>query len=226
MKKEKKKALVEMEATALNSFKEYEIAEAGRFKAKDIASERAIQDAVSKHKREMQEHEDEARRVREQLLSSHEDSLSKHKSEAREARDALRDATERERKAAQEATSLRDRVRHEETECVSFRESYLAEAKKRRALQTELVDLRGNIRVLCRVRPMLPFEIKNEGKGNECIRYPFATTTDDGIVDVEDRKGRNRFEFDAVFRQDSTYSTLSLSRYFIPATHIQNRYAE
>ena len=73
---------------------------------------------------------------------------------------------------------------------------------------------------------MLPFEIKNEGKGNECIRYPFATTTDDGIVDVEDRKGRNRFEFDAVFRQDSTYSTLSLSRYFIPATHIQNRYTE
>jgi len=53
--------------------------------------------------------------------------------------------------------------------------------------------LQGNIRVFCRMRPLLPFEIK---KGyTECVTFP-----EEGAVLIKDDKDQIlKFEFDQVY---------------------------
>jgi len=63
--------------------------------------------------------------------------------------------------------------------------------------------LRGNIRVFCRMRPLLPFEIK---KGySECVNFP-----EEGALMIKDEKEQTlKFEFDQVYTPQTTQEQVS-----------------
>ena len=71
---------------------------------------------------------------------------------------------------------------------------YKREMRERKRLFNLVQELRGNIRVLCRVRPVLAFE-QNE----VAVKFP-----EEGTVEVRNPKGRDqRWEFDHVFPVDA-----------------------
>jgi kinesin family protein C2/C3 len=73
-------------------------------------------------------------------------------------------------------------------------QKYERECKERKRLFNLVQELRGNIRVLCRVRPVLAFE-QNE----VAVKLPA-----EGTVEVRNPKGRDqRWEFDHVFPVDA-----------------------
>lgn len=202
--KKKRKALRDMESTAMETFEEYEAQEAKRLASRDEESEREMEKRSKEYAAMMSEFERDAEMKREHLEEQHADVLREQVERVRIERERASAALEREQNAMDKARAESLRAHRETEEHHHYRTLWIAEAKRRRELQTELVDLRGNIRVLCRVRPMLPFEIEREGKDSVCVSFPFASTTEDGLIDVVDRRRKNRFEFDAVFRESST----------------------
>jgi len=82
-------------------------------------------------------------------------------------------------------------------------DKYKREMSLRRKYFNQLQELRGNIRVFCRVRPLLPFEIK---KGyRSCITFPEEGQL---IVHQADKKSddiiEHFFEFDQVYNTDTS----------------------
>ena len=72
--------------------------------------------------------------------------------------------------------------------------------KLRKKYFNQLVELKGNIRVFCRVRP----SIKEDGSGQAAenvIGYDFE---DDALIYVEHRGNNKEFEVDRVFKPEST----------------------
>jgi len=70
---------------------------------------------------------------------------------------------------------------------------YKRELSLRRKYFNMVQDLRGNIRVFCRFRPLLPFELKKNF--TECVKFPHG-----GAVKIVDDKGKTlNFEFDQVY---------------------------
>ena len=61
MKREKRRALAEMETTALRSFEDYEVQEADRFAKRDAEHARALEEASSRHAAVLENSEAEAR---------------------------------------------------------------------------------------------------------------------------------------------------------------------
>ena len=85
--------------------------------------------------------------------------LTAHAKTAREREEALEGlVTEAVTKAASETRVVVAR------ELDEFRARYLREAAARRALYNRLVEIEGNIRVFCRVRPIMPFELAHGGE--------------------------------------------------------------
>jgi hypothetical protein len=84
-------------------------------------------------------------------------------------------------------------------------EMYAQESRKRKMIHNKLLELQGNIRVLCRVRPMLAMEKAGGegGGGKDVCEYP---SPEDLVVTREDRGGKSKvaFEFDRVFAPGST----------------------
>ncbi|CAM9642440.1 unnamed protein product, partial [Chrysoparadoxa australica] len=99
--------------------------------------------------------------------------------------------------AAEKLKAERDRVWAE------AKELYLKENKARKLLHNKLMDLQGNIRVMARVRPMLQVEEKS-GRGVNVAEYP----TDEDITVSKDDVTQNSFEFDRVFRPDSSQESV------------------
>ncbi|XP_072024813.1 kinesin-like protein KIFC3 [Amphiura filiformis] len=80
-------------------------------------------------------------------------------------------------------------------------ERYHREMTLRKKYHNELIDLKGNIRVFCRVRPI----IKEDGTGILAKSVISFDTADDGILFVNNNKGRTTmYEADRVFTADST----------------------
>ena len=78
---------------------------------------------------------------------------------------------------------------------------YKKEMALRKKLHNKLVELKGNIRVYCRVRPV----IKEDGDGKNALNVITFDEDDDAILKVEKSKGEYKpFEFDKVFRPEST----------------------
>merc|ERR1712013_60169 len=70
---------------------------------------------------------------------------------------------------------------------------YKRELSLRRKYFNMVQDLRGNIRVFCRFRLLLPFELKKNF--TECVKFPHG-----GAVKIVDDKGKTlNFEFDQVY---------------------------
>jgi kinesin family protein C2/C3 len=82
---------------------------------------------------------------------------------------------------------------------------YAAEFKLRRRYFNLVQELRGNIRVYCRVRPMLPGEVK-DGK-NRALTSP---VDEPGTLHVENARmdKRETFEFEHVFKEQTTQATV------------------
>lgn len=83
-------------------------------------------------------------------------------------------------------------------------ESAIAESEtRRRSLHNSLVELKGNIRVFCRVRP--PMHQNGQHTGGSAI----ACLPDGVAVRVEENNGReHEFRFDKVFRPDSSQAAV------------------
>ncbi|KAL0000964.1 hypothetical protein SO802_014745 [Lithocarpus litseifolius] len=72
----------------------------------------------------------------------------------------------------------------------------------RKKLHNTILELKGNIRVFCRVRPLLPDDgISTEGK---VITYPTSTEVLGRGIDVGQNGQKHSFTFDQVFMPDAT----------------------
>jgi len=72
-------------------------------------------------------------------------------------------------------------------------ERYNEEIKLRKKLHNELVELKGNIRVLCRVRPII------DEDGEESIKTVQFDQEDDGILFINHKATQKQFHMDKVF---------------------------
>ena len=70
----------------------------------------------------------------------------------------------------------------------------------RKKLHNELVELKGNIRVFCRVRPV----IKEDGGGRNAENVITFDEDDDAILNVFSKGSNKPFEMDKVFKPQST----------------------
>eukprot|EP00937_MAST-01D_sp_MAST-1D-sp2_P007103 g7103.t1 len=117
--------------------------------------------------------------------------LKRHEAEFEEqlerAKAEVRAAVQRE---AQQAV---DEARREAQQTAQL---YAKESKLRRELHNRLVELQGNIRVLCRVRPIQPHEAT---MGADVTSFP-----DKDVVCLAHTTTKQDFEFEHVFQPDST----------------------
>ncbi|XP_010247011.1 PREDICTED: kinesin-like protein KIN-14D [Nelumbo nucifera] len=87
-------------------------------------------------------------------------------------------------------------------------QSHLAEAdfkiieaeKLRKKLHNTILELKGNIRVFCRVRPLLP----DDGVGVEVISYPTSLEALGRGIDLLQSGSKHAFTFDKVFSHDAS----------------------
>ncbi|KAK3600577.1 hypothetical protein CHS0354_020969 [Potamilus streckersoni] len=77
---------------------------------------------------------------------------------------------------------------------------YHREMQLRKKYHNELVELKGNIRVFCRVRP----KIKEDGTGSQADNVISFDRDDDGLIYVESKGRSQTFEVDRVFSENST----------------------
>ena len=82
---------------------------------------------------------------------------------------------------------------------------YSRESRLRKALHNKLVELQGNIRVICRVRPVLDVEVRS-GQHDDITAYTPGSTDD--LIVQKDSATRQRFEFDRVFKPSSPQQEL------------------
>jgi hypothetical protein len=110
------------------------------------------------------------------------------------------------------ATQSADTLRQLQEEKTRMAELYTQEMLTRRKLHNKLMELQGNIRVFCRVRPIQPVEEKSE----QCAPAVFFKENDheslELVVGGADANGdkansvgqKYAFEFDHVFQQASS----------------------
>lgn len=79
-------------------------------------------------------------------------------------------------------------------------QKYHKEMRLRKKYHNELVELKGNIRVFCRVRP----KIKEDGSGTQTEIAVTYDPDDDGIIYITNKGRIQTFEFDKVFSDNST----------------------
>ncbi len=75
----------------------------------------------------------------------------------------------------------------------------------RKKYHNELVELKGNIRVFGRVRPI----IKEDGTGPQAENVTDFDPDDDGIINVMFKGRQQIFELDRVFNPNSTQPEVS-----------------
>ncbi|XP_028121026.1 kinesin-like protein KIN-14S [Camellia sinensis] len=85
---------------------------------------------------------------------------------------------------------------HEECELV--KKKYLEECSERKRLYNEVIELKGNIRVFCRCRPLSQDEIAN---GSTSV-VDFDSSQENELQIICSDSSRKQFKFDHVFRPD------------------------
>ena len=76
----------------------------------------------------------------------------------------------------------------------------------RKQLHNQIIELKGNIRVLCRVRP--PIAEDGNGQNSEIVVDP--DEHDDGVVNVSHDRETKSFKVDKVFGKSSTQEQVNL----------------
>ncbi|XP_071813109.1 uncharacterized protein [Apostichopus japonicus] len=106
----------------------------------------------------------------------------------------LNKAIEETKKEIQQALeSLEDRN-------LELEQRYHKELARRKKYHNELVDLKGNIRVFCRVRPI----IKEDGSGIMAKNVVNFDLDDDGLISLVNKTRRTTYEMDKVFTAEAT----------------------
>ena len=88
---------------------------------------------------------------------------------------------------------------------------YHREMALRKKYHNELIDLKGNIRVFCRVRPI----IKEDGTGILAKSVVSFDTEDDGILSLSNKGRTTSYEADKVFTAESTQEQVSSTFVFL-----------
>lgn len=109
---------------------------------------------------------------------------------------------------AREETRAESQQKIQETQeaCDRYKEMYNHEMKKRRQLHNRVMELQGNIRVFCRVRPIQEVELKTD----QSAQAAFFSDTDNQSLNLIVGEGpdfggqRHNFEFDHVFQPKSS----------------------
>jgi len=122
--------------------------------------------------------------------------LGSEKKAIRESKDAITAIIKaNEAQVVEMIGQLKKRVQRKQDAISGVVEKYQREFKERKRLFNLVQELRGNIRVLCRVRPALDFE-----KKDIAVRLP-----EEGTVELTNVNGREKqWEFDHVFRSNAT----------------------
>eukprot|EP00201_Polytomella_parva_P000602 CAMPEP_0175077182 /NCGR_PEP_ID=MMETSP0052_2-20121109/23226_1 /TAXON_ID=51329 ORGANISM="Polytomella parva, Strain SAG 63-3" /NCGR_SAMPLE_ID=MMETSP0052_2 /ASSEMBLY_ACC=CAM_ASM_000194 /LENGTH=971 /DNA_ID=CAMNT_0016346575 /DNA_START=77 /DNA_END=2988 /DNA_ORIENTATION=+ len=95
-----------------------------------------------------------------------------------------------------------------------FRERWRQEFERRKKLHNLVSELKGNIRVICRVRPLLPRELgqTNSGGNGNNAHLPLQCASEE-VLRISTDKGEKDFEFDRVFSiqdgQEKVYDEVS-----------------
>ncbi|XP_060596293.1 kinesin-like protein KIFC3 isoform X2 [Ruditapes philippinarum] len=79
-------------------------------------------------------------------------------------------------------------------------QKYQKEMRLRKKYHNELVELKGNIRVFCRVRPL----IKEDGNGQQAENIVSLDNDDDGVLYINSKGRTQTFDVDKVFGEKST----------------------
>jgi len=82
-------------------------------------------------------------------------------------------------------------------------EKYKRELTLRRKYFNTLQELRGNIRVFCRVRPLLPFEL-DQGD-TSCLHFPYENS----LIVTDEKSTEHPFDFDRVYNIDTRQEDVS-----------------
>ena len=138
-----------------------------------------------------------------QQLSVLRDQVRAAKSEIQAAKqDAKRILKELPQLAKQTCHALMQQCGNMAHEVQEAKRKYHKELAERKRLHNLVQELRGNIRVYCRVRPVSRRELENGGDEGcrQCVQFP-----EDGLsVEVRSAKKEKTFEYDQVFACDST----------------------
>ena len=91
-----------------------------------------------------------------------------------------------------------------DTEHVLLKKKYLQESSERKRLYNEVIELKGNIRVFCRCRPLNQNEITS---GSTSI-VDFDSSQDNELQVICSDSSKKQFKFDHVFRPEDNQGTL------------------
>ncbi|CAL1586481.1 unnamed protein product [Knipowitschia caucasica] len=105
--------------------------------------------------------------------------------------------------AVDDVQNLQARVTELERSLEEEREQWKKERQRRKELHNTLVELRGNIRVHCRVRPVLPFDHlqpSTSGSGHAPVEEVIQAVSDDTVIVNSNKTGAQSkiFEFERV----------------------------
>ena len=78
----------------------------------------------------------------------------------------------------------------------------------RKTLHNYVEDMKGKIRVYCRVRPMLPSEIERNHK-------TIVQKKDEFTMNVETKQGIKTYKFDSIFDEKSSQVSLNSQSFYI-----------
>ncbi|XP_065854561.1 kinesin-like protein KIN-14S [Euphorbia lathyris] len=79
-----------------------------------------------------------------------------------------------------------------------LKKKYIDESSERKRLYNEVIELKGNIRVFCRCRPLNQVEISN---GSNCV-VEFESSLDNELQIISSDSSKKQFKFDHVFRPE------------------------
>ena len=101
------------------------------------------------------------------------------------------------------ANQLQRLLAQEQEKYQDLYERYRIELEKRRKTHNELMDLKGNIRVMCRMRPLLKHEQKK--LSIDQIRNPVIKTFEDVAINVynDSNMRETEYEFTRVFGKEA-----------------------
>lgn len=90
-----------------------------------------------------------------------------------------------------------------------LKEKYLKELSERKRLYNEVIELKGNIKVFCRCRPLNQVEITN---GSSYV-VEFDSSLDNELQIISSDSSKKQFKFDHVFRPEDNQGNLSFFIY-------------
>lgn len=96
-------------------------------------------------------------------------------------------------------------LRHKyQEECALLKKKYLEECSERKRLYNEVIELKGNIRVFCRCRPIKQDETE---KGFTSV-VDFDSSQENELQIVSSDNSKKQFKFDHVFKPEDNQGNI------------------